>query len=169
LKRRKINSVIVGAGREPIDFLTSTRLIRPLLYITESWKSAGWSAIIYLAAISGIEMEQYEAATIDGANRFQRMIHITFPGMIVTIIVMLILAIGNMMNAGFDQIFNMGNAITRGKIDILDWYIYRVTFQGRTDFGFSTAISLMKALINFAFLMAANRAAKAVTGTGLFI
>ena len=166
-----INNILRSMGQEPIAFLTSIRLIRPLLYITENWKSSGWIAIIYLAAIAGIEMEQYESAIIDGASRFQRMIYITLPGMSTTIIIIFILTVGNIMNAGFDQIFNMGNAIVRGRIDILDWYIYRITFQGHgvTDFGFSTAISLLKAILNFSFLLAANQLAKIITKTGLFI
>jgi putative aldouronate transport system permease protein len=166
-----INNILQATGHQSISFLTSTKLIRPLLYITENWKSAGWTAIIYLAAISGIDMEQYESAIIDGATRFQRMIYITVPGMSVTIIIMFILTVGNIMNAGFDQVFNMGNTIVRDRIDILDWYIYRVTFQtrGGADFGFSTAISLMKAVINFAFLLIANQLAKVITKTGLFI
>ncbi len=81
---------------------------------------------------------------------------------------MFILAVGGIMNAGFDQIFNLGNVAVQGRIDILDWYIYRVTFQGNTDFGFSTAISLMKAVINFAFLLTANQVSRLVTKTGLF-
>ena len=164
-----INNTLMALGFGSVNFLTSQKLIRPLLYITENWKSSGWAAIIYLAAISGIEMEQYESAIIDGASRFQRMIYITLPGISVTIIVMLILSIGNIMNAGFDQIFNMGNAVIQGDIDILDWYIYRITFQGPADFGFSTAISLLKAAINFTFLLTANQLAKMITGTGLFI
>jgi len=164
-----INNILMATGRNSVSFLTSQSLIRPLLYITESWKSAGWGAIIYLAAISGIEMEQYESAIIDGASRLQRMLFITVPGISVTIIVMLILSIGNIMNAGFDQIFNMGNVVVQGKIDILDWYIYRITFEGPADFGFSTSISLLKAVINFAFLLTANQIARMISGTGLFI
>ena len=163
-----INNVLEVLGYEQQNFLGSQLLIRPILFITENWKSAGWSAIIYLAAISGIDMEQYESAIIDGSTRFQRMIYITIPGIRETIIVLFILAVGGIMNAGFDQIFNLGNVAVQGKIDILDWYIYRITFQGNTDFGFSTAISLMKAVINFTFLLAANQISRLITKTGLF-
>jgi putative aldouronate transport system permease protein len=164
-----LNNILQATGHERWGFLTSTKLIRPLLYITENWKSAGWGAIIYLAAITGIEMEQYESAIIDGATRFQRMIFITLPGIQEIIIVMFILAVGNVMNAGFDQIFNLGNAAVQNKIDMLDWYIYRITFRGNVDFGFSTAISLMKAVINFVFLVAANQVSRAIAKTGLFV
>jgi putative aldouronate transport system permease protein len=164
-----INNILQMTGYESVNFLTSNKLIRPLLYITENWKSAGWSAIIYLAAISGIEMEQYESAIIDGAGRLQRVLFITIPGIRETIIIMFILAIGNIMNAGFDQIFNLGNAAVQNRIDMLDWYIYRITFQGSTDFGFSTAISLMKAVVNFSMLILANQASRLITKTGLFV
>jgi putative aldouronate transport system permease protein len=164
-----LNTDLQAFGQKPVAFLTSTRLIRPLLYITENWKSAGWVAIIYLAAIAGIETEQYESATIDGASRLQKMLFITLPGIKETIIIMFILAMGGIMNAGFDQIFNLGNVAVQNEIDMLDFYIYRITFQGRADFGFSTAISLLKGVVNFAFLIAANQAAKAVTKTGLFV
>ncbi|MDR1505982.1 MAG: ABC transporter permease subunit [Treponema sp.] len=163
-----VNSILGMFGFESFPFLTSTKLIRPLLYITENWKSAGWAAIIYLAAISGIEMEQYESAIIDGTSRLQRMLFITLPGIQGTIIVMFILSMGNIMNAGFDQVFNLTNAVVQDRIDILDVYIYRITFQGNTDFGFSTAISLMKAVINFTFLLSANQISKLITKTGIF-
>jgi putative aldouronate transport system permease protein len=164
-----INLIIRQFGGDPIPFLTSNSLIRPMLFITDSWKSAGWGAIIYLAGIAAIDQEQYESAVIDGANRFQRILHITLPGIRETIIIMFILAVGGIMNAGFDQIFNLGNAVVLGKIDILDWYIYRMTFETSTDFGFSTAISLMKGILNFTFLLAANQITKYVTKTGLFM
>ena len=163
-----INNIILTMGGQTQGFLASQTLIRPLLYITENWKGAGWSAIIYLASIAGIDAEQYEAAVIDGASRFQSMIYITLPGIRETIIVLFILAMGGIMNAGFDQIFNLGNVAVQNKIDILDWYIYRVTFEGYTDFAFSSAISLMKAIINFAFLLGANQLSRIVTKTGLF-
>ncbi|MDR1972344.1 MAG: ABC transporter permease subunit [Treponema sp.] len=164
-----INLIIRQFGGDPIPFLTSNSLIRPMLFITDNWKSAGWGAIIYLASISGIDQEQYESAVIDGANRFQRIIHITLPGIRETIIIMFILAVGGIMNAGFDQVFNLGNSLVLNKIDILDWYIYRRTFETSTDFGFSTAISLMKGSLNFLFLLTANQVTKYVTKSGLFV
>jgi len=163
-----LNNILEALGYAQQNFLGSNSLIRPMLYITENWKSAGWSAIIYLAAIAGIDMDQYESAIIDGASRFQRAVYITLPGIRETIIILFILAVGGIMNAGFDQIFNLGNVAVQNKIDMLDWYIYRVTFQGNTDFGFSTAISLMKAVINFTFLLTANQISRLVTKTGLF-
>ena len=164
-----VNLMIIRFGGEPIPFLTSGNLIRPILYITANWKNAGWSAIIYLASIAGIDQEQYESAIVDGATRFQRVLHITLPGIKETIIIMLILAVGGIMNAGFEQIFNIGNPVLLNRIDMIDWYIYRVTFESRTDFGFSTAVSLMKGFLNFIFLLAANQISKYVTKSALFV
>jgi putative aldouronate transport system permease protein len=164
-----VNLIIGRLGGSPVPFLTSNALIRPMLYITDSWKSAGWGAIIYLASIAGIDQEQYESAIMDGASRFQRMLHITLPAIRETIVIMFILAVGGMMNAGFDQIFNLGNSVVLNKIDMLDWYIYRITFESSTDFGFSTAVSLMKGLLNFAFLLSVNQIVKKITKSGLFV
>jgi len=166
-----INNIIyavAGDSAKNISFLGNSSIFRPILYITDAWKGAGWSSIIYLAAIASIDVEQYEAAIIDGATRFQRVWHITLPGIKTTIIVLFILACGNMMDAGFDQIFNMYNAAVRDVSDILDTYIYRITFQTSADFGFSTAISLMKAVVNFILLIFADRMAKLAGETGLF-
>jgi putative aldouronate transport system permease protein len=164
-----INLIIMWSGGKPVPFLTSNGIIRPILFITANWKDAGWSAIIYLASIAGIDQEQYESAVVDGTNRFQRIIHITLPGIRETIIIMFILAVGGIMNAGFDQIFNLGNPLVLNKIDILDWYIYRITFTTSTDFGFSTAVSLMKGFLNFVFLLSANQIIKYVSKSALFM
>jgi len=159
---------IVGENAKNISFLGNPATFRPILYITDAWKGAGWSSIIYLASIASIDVEQYEAAIIDGATRLQRVWHITLPGIKTTIIVLFILACGEMMDAGFDQIFNMYNAAVRDVSDILDTYIYRITFQTSADFGFSTAISLIKAVANFILLIFADRMAKLAGETGLF-
>lgn len=163
-----VNSLLDLLGLETVNFLGSSKRFRPLLYITDIWKSSGWSAIIYMAAISGIDVEQYEAAEIDGASRFQRMLHITLPSILPTIVVMFILATGNIMTAGFDQVFNLSNAAVKDVAETLDMYIYRVTFQSVPDFSFSMAISLFKSIINMILLLLADRGAKLMGGTGLF-
>ncbi len=163
-----VNAALGAAGLEPVNFLGDEKLFRPILYISENWKSAGWSAIIYMAAIAGIDTEQYEAATIDGAGRLQKMLYITLPGVKATVVVMFILAVGGIMNAGFDQIFNLSNPVVRNVSDILDTYIYRITFQSSADFSFSTAIALFKSVINFIFLISCDRISKLVGESGLF-
>ncbi len=163
-----LNQVAMLIGFEPHNYLADAGIFRPILYITENWKNAGWQSIIYMATIASISEEQYEAATIDGATRFQKMIYITLPSIRSTIVILLILSIGRVMNAGFEQIFNMQNPAVQGVSDILDTYIYRITFQGPADFGFSTAIGLFKSVINFIFLVASDRLAKMAGEKGLF-
>lgn len=163
-----VNQIIKLFGGEPVNFLGAPPLFQPLIYLTEIWKSAGWSAIIYLAAIAGIEAEQYESAEIDGASRLQRIRYITLPSIKGTIVVLFILAVGNLMTAGFDQLFNISNPATAKVAETLDMYIYRVTFKSAADFSFSSAVSLFKSVINFILLLSADRISKWVGGEGLF-
>ena len=131
-----INRLVQMAGGDPVGFLSTPGLFQPMLYLTAIWKSSGWNAIIYLAAISGIDTEQFEAAEIDGCSRWQRMWYLTLPSIVPTICIMCILTMGNLMTAGFDQIFNLNNAAVNSVSETLDMYIYRVTFQSSSDFGF---------------------------------
>jgi len=162
-----VNSLIMMFGFNSINFLGNPRTFQPFLYITEIWKNSGWGAIIYLAAIAGIDMDQYEAAEIDGANRFQKIFRITIPNIVPTIVVMFILTSGNLMTTGFDQIFNLSNAAVHNVSETIDMYIYRITFRGATDFGFSTAVSLFRSTINLILLLIADRCAKMMGSAGL--
>ena len=163
-----LNSLILSFGGETVNFTGNAKLFQPLLYITENWKSAGWSAIIYMAAISGIDMDQYEAADLDGACRIQKIFRITLPNILPTISVMFVLQMGNMMSGGFDQIFNLSNPAVKEVSEILDMYIYNISFGSTPDFGFSTAVSFFRSVVNCIFLVAADRGAKALGGSGLF-
>jgi putative aldouronate transport system permease protein len=163
-----VNSFITICGGQTINFLGSEKGFQPLLYISEIWKSSGYSAIIYLAAISGIDQDQYEAAEIDGASRLQRVMRITLPNILPTISVLFVMTAGNLMSAGFDQIFNLSNAAVKNVAETLDMYIYRVTFQSATDFGFSMAVSLFRSICNMILLVCADRGSKAMGGSGLF-
>ncbi|MEG1752337.1 MAG: ABC transporter permease subunit [Christensenella sp.] len=163
-----LNNILKLFGMGPLNILGSESAFIPLVYLSEIWKTSGWSAIVYIAAISGIDQEQYEAAEIDGASRVQKMFRITLPNIMPTIVVMFILASGNLMTSGFDQIFNLSNPATKNVAEVLDMYIYRVTFQGSTDFGYSTAVSLFRSVINMVLLLLADRGAKLFGGTGLF-
>ena len=164
-----LNAVLNALGAEKFHIFSDQRLFRPFLFVTNIWKESGWSSIIYLAAISAIDVEQYESAEIDGITRGQKMLYITLPGIASTISVMFILAVGNVMNAGFDQIFILYNGTVLKVADIIDTYIYRITFEGPTDFSFSTAVGLFKSVINFAFLIGADRITRRVAGHGLFM
>ncbi|MDR2303288.1 MAG: ABC transporter permease subunit [Treponema sp.] len=162
------NGLIVLLGGKSVNILGTAKYFLPLAYLSDIWKTAGWGAIIYLAAIAGIDVEQYEAAEIDGASRFQRIIHISLAGIKGTIVVMFILAMGYLMSAGFDQLFNISNAATMKEAEILDMYIYRVTFKAASDFSFSSAVSLLRSVINFVLLISADRISKMISGQGLF-
>ena len=163
-----VNSIISLCGGDVVNFLGNKRMFQPMLYLTDIWKEAGWGSIIYLAAISGIDQEQYEAADIDGASRLQKMLRITLPNIMPTIAVMFILAAGGIMGAGFDQIFNMTNAAVRESGEILDMYIYRITFKATPDFGFSMAVSLFRSIVNMVLLVIADRGSRLFGGNGLF-
>jgi ABC-type polysaccharide transport system, permease component len=164
-----LNGILKATGQKPVSILGSKELFIPLVYFTDAWKSSGWSAIIYLAVIAGIDTEQYEAAEIDGASRTQRIGHITLPSMAPTIAVLFILMVGNIMRAGFDQIFNLSNPVVAKTAEILDMYVYRITFQSPPDFGFSSAVSLFTSVVNMTLLLVANKVSKKLNGNGLFM
>nr|WP_216667524.1 ABC transporter permease subunit [Saccharibacillus deserti] len=163
-----VNSLLALLGLPTINFLGSEQNFYPMIILTDIWKSTGWGAIVFLAAISGIDQEQYEAAQIDGATRMQQMFRVTLPNIMPTVTIMFILSVGGLMSSGFDQIFNLANAATQNVSQVLDVYIYRITFQSSTDFGFSTAVSLFRSVVNMVLLLLADRAAKWMGGDGLF-
>lgn len=162
-----VNNLINVLGGEKYQFLTDKGLFRTILVFFQLWKESGWSCILYLAAITAIDPALYEAATIDGANRWHRVRYITWPGISIIVVVTLILRIGYMMDAGFDQIINMYNPTVFEVADIIDTYIYRITFQRPTNFGVSTAVGLFKGVTNCALLLSANFITKRLGGTGI--
>jgi putative aldouronate transport system permease protein len=163
-----LNELIVALGGKRLTLLTQQSTFRGLLYATDNWKEAGWGTVIYLAAISGINPELYEAAIVDGARRGALVRYITWPAIMSVIGIMLILNIANLMNAGFDQIFNMYNAAVYDKVDIIDTFIYRRTFVTGLDFASSTAIGLFKSVINFLLLFVGNTVVRRATGKGFY-
>ena len=162
-----INNMLNYLGTDKISFLTNKSLFRFILIFTLSWKEAGWSTILYLAAISSIDPSLYDAARIDGANRWHRIRYITWPGIQVIVITTLILRVGHMMDAGFDQVMNLYNPTVIEVSDILDTYIYRITFQRTPNFGFSTAVGLFKGLTNCILLLSVNWICNRFSGTGI--
>lgn len=162
-----LNQLLAALGLEKKAFLTDPSAFRPLLFLTSIWKEAGWSAIIYLAAIAGINPELYEAAYVDGATRLQRLIAVTWPSIRGTAAILLILAVGNAMNGGFEQIFNLYNPGVYETGDIIDTYLFRSAFESGAGFGITTAIGLFKAIINFGLLYTANFIVKKLGGEGL--
>lgn len=163
-----LNTVLAALGLERHIFLGDKKMIVPILYITDIWKGAGWSSIIYMAAITGIDNGLYEAAELDGASRWQKMWHVTLPSIRGTILVMLTLSVGHILNAGFDQIFNLSNMVTQKTIDILDTYVYRITFQQAPDFSYSTAVGLFKIVVGLSLVLVVNKISRKLEGTGIF-
>ena len=158
----------LGLIGEPIAFMSTPSMFRGILYVTDIWKEVGWSSIIFMAAIAGVDEQLYEAALMDGANRFQQTLHVTLPGIAGTVAIMFILQVGGLLNAGFDQIFNLRNAVVADEANILDTYIYDMTFSSSPDYGFSAAIGLFKSVIGLVLILLADRFSFAVTGQGIY-
>ncbi len=138
-------------GREPIFFLGSNDYFRGTLIVTDVWKEFGFNTIVYLAAITNIDPNQYEAATIDGANRFQKMLYITLPNMRMIIVLMMVLSLGNVLNAGFDQVYNLYSKQVYSTGDILDTFIYRIGLLD-AQFGVATAMGMFKSVVSTLFI-----------------
>ena len=154
-------------GQEAPNLLTNPRLFRPMLIATGIWQSVGWGTIVYLAAISSIDPSMYESAAMDGANRLQQAVHITLPSLAPVITILFILRLGQILNAGFDQIFNMYNPLVYEVADIIDTYVYRVGLIDRR-FAFSTAVGLFKNVVGISLLLATNAVVKRFSDYGIW-
>lgn len=154
-----VNAIIQQFGGDPIYFLADKNWFRPILVITNIWKEIGWSSVVYLAALSGIDPSLYEAAIVDGASRIQRIARITLPSIMPIAVTMLILSMGSIMSAGFDQVFNLYSPQVYDVGDILDTYVYR---RGLVDmsYSFSTAVGLFKSVVGLILVVAVNVIAK---------
>lgn len=151
-----INDIMVMFGGERIAFMSESAFFTPIYVISAIWQEIGWGSIIYLAALSGISMELYEAATIDGAGRWNKMIHVTIPGVLPTVIIMLILRLGQVMSLGSEKVILMYNDLIMDKADVISSYVYRLAFGSAPDYGYSTAVNLFNTVINVILLTTAN-------------
>ena len=161
------NAVISLFGGEPIQFLADNRWFRTVIVGTDIWKEFGYNSVVYLAALTGIDPGLYEAASIDGAGRFKQTMHITVPALLPTVVLMTALNLGNILNAGFDQIFNLYNPIVYETADIIDTYVYRIGMVER-QYSIGAAVGLLKSVISFILILGANKTAKKITGSGIF-
>ncbi|OMG46849.1 ABC transporter permease [Paenibacillus macerans] len=153
--------------QEPISYLAEPNYFWGIVVASDVWKELGWSAIIYLAAITSISPEMYEAATIDGAGRFQKMWYITLPSIKATISILFILAVGGVLNSNFDQILVLRNALNESASNVIDIYVYQTgMLSGR--YSYSTAVGLFKSVIALILLLLANRVTKKLNDTSLF-
>jgi len=162
-----INAVIKSMGGKPIAFLTSPDWFRTVVVFSDIWKETGWATILYLAALMGIDTTLYEAAQVDGANRLQRIWHISLPGIMPVIVILTMLRLGHILNAGFNQIFVLYSLPVYSVGDIIDTWVYR---SGILDFQLSlaTAVGLFKGVIGLVLILVANRVAKKVAGSTLY-
>lgn len=161
------NDIIAFFGGQRVNLLAKENMFYPIYIISGIWQQAGWSSIIYLAAITGIDQEQYEAAKVDGAGKFRQMVSITLPGLKSTIIVLLILQMGSILSVGYEKILLLYQPLTYSVADVISTYVYR---RGIIDanYSYSTAIGLFNSVVNISFLLITNRISKKVNETGLF-
>ena len=162
-----VNNIVRAFGGSPILFMSSNSWFRPILIMTDVWKEFGFGTIVYLAAITGIDPALYEAAVIDGATRGQRMLHVTLPGMLPTIVLLATRNLGNVLSAGFDQIFNLYSPAVYEVGDIIDTYVYRVGLL-EMNYSLSTAVGLMKSGISIVLILTSNRLAYKLANYRIF-
>lgn len=162
-----INNFIVLLGGKRTSFLNNSKAFYPILLSAEIWKGTGWGTIIYIASISGIDTSLYEAALIDGAKRKDMIFRITVPMITPTITVMFIMQLSNIMNAGFDPVYNLYNKSVYETADILDTYIYRLFMNDHRE-AISSAVSIFKTVVNFIFLIGGNIITKKINGYSMY-
>lgn len=156
----------IGIISQPINFMVLKKWFTPIYIISSLWQGIGWGSIIYLSAIAGIELSQYESAQLDGANRFQKIIYITLPGIVPTITILLLLRVGGILNVGFEQIFNLYNPSTYEVADVISTFVFR---KGIMDakYDYSTAVGLFQNVIGFILLLLTNSFTKKVNEYGV--
>lgn len=154
-------------GMEPIYFMNEEKYFRGIYVFTDTWQFTGWTAIIYLSAITGINTEMYEAAEIDGATRFQKMLYVTLPSIMPTVMVMLILDVGRMLSLGFEKVLLMYTPANSRVSDIIDTLVYR-TGLANQNYSYATAIGLFSGIIGVILVSTANAVSKKVTGEGVY-
>ena len=162
-----VNSMVEAMGGNRTNFLADKDFFFGLVFASDIWKEAGWGSIIYLATMAGIPQDQYEAADIDGATRLQKIWHITLPGIKPVAILLLIMSVGGVLSAGFDQILNLGNKLIQEDVNIIDTYIYYHYLKSSGNAGLGTAIGLFKSVISFALFITVDRIAKACGERGI--
>lgn len=162
-----INQIRSILGLKPIQFLMYPQFFRAIYVSSGIWQEVGWSSIIYLAALTNIDPTLYEAAELDGANRFQKIWHITLPGIAPTIIILLIFAVGGMLSSGFEKIILLYQPLTYETADVISTYVFRQGIQ-ETEFSFAAAVGLFNTIVNFILLVFVNKISKKLTETSLW-
>lgn len=161
------NILLQKIGVNPINFFGDVKLFRHLYVWSGLWQTAGYSAIIYIAALAGVSPELKEAAIVDGATRIKRIIHVDLPAILPTIVIMLIFSCGSIINIGFDKVYLMQNSLNADVSEVISTFVYKVGIVN-SDFGFSTAAGLFQSVISFVLLIFVNRMSKKITDTSLW-
>lgn len=161
------NTILGALGFDPINFFGDVKLFRHLYVWSGLWQTIGYSSIIYIAALAGVSQELKEAAMIDGASRLKRIWHVDLPGILPTIVIMLIFSCGNIVNIGFDKVFLMQNSLNADVSEVISTFVYKVGVVN-SDFGFSTAAGLFQSVVSFVLLLVVNKISKKVTDTSLW-
>ena len=162
-----VSDFIAFLGGERVNLLGDPRYFRPVYVVTEIWQSVGWGSIIYLAALSAIDQELYASASIDGAGRLRQAWHVTIPGILPTIVILLILRMGNMMSIGFEKIFLLYNPAIYETADVIPTFVYRRGLL-ENDYSFSGAVGIFNSIINLGLLVGANAVSRKVNETSLW-
>ena len=162
-----VNKLLTLFGVKPVDFMGKAELFRPVYIISGIWQGSGWSSIIFIAALAGIDPQLHEAAEIDGANRLQRIWHINLPGILPTAVIMFILNCGSIMSVGFEKAYLMQNSMNQSASEIIATYVYKMGIQ-KAQYSYTTAIGLFNSLINVVLLLIVNRISKKAADISLF-
>lgn len=164
-----INHLLLSAGliEEPIEFLTEAGWFKPLYIISGIWQEMGWGAVVYMAALAGVDQQLYEAAKVDGAGRMKRILYITIPAILPAMITMLILNCGKVMNIGYEKVYLMQNDLNIASSDVISTYVYKVGMLNN-QYSFSTAVNLFNSVINTALIIIVNKFSKKVSDTSLW-
>ncbi|WP_419182283.1 ABC transporter permease [Paenibacillus radicis (ex Xue et al. 2023)] len=162
-----VNNMLVYFGGDKINFLLSKEWFRSMIISEVIWKETGWGTILFFAALAGVDPQQYEAARIDGANRWHQLLHVTLPAIKSTIVILLILRLGNFLDSGFEQIFLMLNPMNTEVGEVFDTYVYRKGIEGG-DFSYATAVNLFKSIVGIILVLLANFLAKKAGEEGIY-
>lgn len=162
-----LNTAIKFFGGESVNFLGNLDTIQPVFVVSNIWKEVGYNTVIFLAALTGIDPGLYEAASLDGAGRWKQTLHVTIPGILPQILLVTVLGMGNILNAGFDQVFNLYSPVVYETADIIDTFVYRIGMD-ELQYSISTAIGLFKSVISFILIMSSFHLAKKYAGYRIF-
>ena len=162
-----INDIVAFFGGERVNFLAEPSKIRPIFIISNIWQGIGWNSIVYLAALTNVDQQLYEAATIDGAGKLRKIWSVTIPGIMPTIIVMFILRMGSILTVGYEKIILLYNPLTYETADVISSFVYRRGLM-ESDYSFSAAVGLLNSIVNFAMVIFTNTISRKLNDTGLW-